>query len=236
MSSTTTPPRLNFTKKELQDKKYSKTELIDLLLETQSFTTTVLTRLEDVTSKLHDMSQEISTLKDSNNFAESLSRMETLERDSYSSQQYSRRDTIEIVGIPETVKSEDLEAKSIEILKNIDVTVEKKEIQACHRIGKKHTTIIKFVNRKSALECLSNKSRLKELDKSKVGFDKNSMLFINESLCYQYRRLFGICNSMRKENKIKKVWTYNGSIKICLNDDSIQAIGHKNDLVKLSLL
>ena len=60
--------------------------------------------------------------------------------------------------------------KSIEILKNIDVTVDKEDIQACHRIGKKHTTIIKFVNRKSALECLRNKSRLKELDK--VGFDK----------------------------------------------------------------
>ena len=120
------------------------------------------------------------------------------------------------MGIPETVKSKDLEAKSIEILKNIDVIVKKDEIQACHLIGKKHTAIIVFVNHKSALNCLRDESHLRELDKSKVRFNKNTLPFIKESLCYQYHRLFGICNSIRKENGIKKVWTYNGTIKICL--------------------
>ena len=70
MSSSKTVPCLNYTKKELQEKKYSKADLIDHLLEAQSFTINVLTLLEDVTSKLHDMSEEINTLKDSNNFTE----------------------------------------------------------------------------------------------------------------------------------------------------------------------
>ena len=89
--------------------------------------------------------------------------MDILERDSYSSRQYSRKDTIEMVGILETVKSKDLEEQSIEILKSIDVIVKKDEIQACHHIGRKHTTIIKFVNRKSALNCVHSESQLKGL-------------------------------------------------------------------------
>ena len=98
-------------------------------------------------------------------------RIEKLERDSYASQQYSRRDTIEIVGMPENVTNESLEAKSIEIMKAIGANPSPQNIQACHRIGK-NATIIKFVNRKTALECLRNKGKVRDIDKTTFGFVK----------------------------------------------------------------
>ena len=52
--------------------------------------------------------------------------------------QYSRRNNIVIQGIPQSVKSKDLEDKVINVL----------DIEACHRLGDSRKTIVRFVNRK----------------------------------------------------------------------------------------
>ena len=78
-------------------------------------------------------------------------------------EQYGRRNNLEITGIPDEIKDEDLEEKVIEILNKIDVNVSTKDIEACHRIGKSREnskkTIIQFVNRKYAKKALLNKKR-----------------------------------------------------------------------------
>ena len=51
--------------------------------------------------------------------------------------QYSRRNNVEISGIPQSVSDNQLEEKVVNILKAIDVNITTNEIEACHRLGKK---------------------------------------------------------------------------------------------------
>ena len=82
-----------------------------------------------------------------------------------SNNQYVRRNNLEISGIPNSVSDEDLESKVIEILSKINIKLQKKEIEACHRLpptrkNPTKKTIIRFVNRKKAEKSLKNKKML----------------------------------------------------------------------------
>ena len=62
-------------------------------------------------------------------------RVEMLERSHLSSLQYTRREAIEISGIPHTVPDIDLENKSLEILESIGVAkINPLNVHACHRL------------------------------------------------------------------------------------------------------
>ena len=134
--------RFNYSKDELE--KLDKSDLIEALLANQSYTVKILANLEDVNKQLgtlrlevNDLKTQVSASSSSTTDAISDRRMTDLERDSFASQQYSRRDSIEIVGIPESIGNEDLEAKTIKLLKAINVDVTASDIQACHRLTKK---------------------------------------------------------------------------------------------------
>ena len=67
--------------------------------------------------------------------------------------QYGRRHNEVSSGISENVPDNNLESTVISALSDIDVQVESKDIEACHRIGKPsfktQTTIVRYVNRKN---------------------------------------------------------------------------------------
>ena len=56
--------------------------------------------------------------------------------------QYSRRNNIEISGIPKSVRDNQLEEKVVDILKAIDVNITSNEIEACRRLGKKRRMLL----------------------------------------------------------------------------------------------
>ena len=69
--------------------------------------------------------------------------------------QYSRRNNVEIPGIPESVCESQLEENVVDILKAIYVNITSNEIEACHRLGKKkENVIVQFINRKYCLKAL----------------------------------------------------------------------------------
>ena len=80
-------------------------------------------------------------------------RLYNLERSFNMSQQYLRRDSLEISGIPGSIKDDEIEKEVIEIFKDAKVTVNRQpikpmDIQAAHRIGNKGKVIVKVFNRK----------------------------------------------------------------------------------------
>ena len=231
--------RFDYTQDELE--KLDKAALIDVLLANQSFTVKLLANMEDLNknvsslkTEMNDLKAKVSAVSTTNSDASQSKRLVELERDNFALQQYSRRDSIEIVGIPESVGDEALEEKTIKLLKAINVNVSASDIQACHRLTKKTRVIVKFVNRKSAISCLRNKAKLKSLDLKKIGLPA-ATIFINESLCPSYRRLFWRCNELYKQKKLLGVWSYNGTVKIKLSDESVKAILHDVDIESLSL-
>ena len=162
-----------------------------------------------------------------------LKRIIDLERQTNANSQYSRRECLEISGIPSSVGHDQLEGKVCEILKSIDVEVPPNKIEACHRL-KNNQTIIKFSSRKDCKKVLENRSKLKVSDKTTLGFDQDHRIFINESLCPEYRFLFWKCRELFKRSKVFSYWTFNGVIKIRLSDGGkIYAITHVTDLKTL---
>ena len=134
--------------------------------------------------------------------------------------QYGRRESNEILNIPSSVKIEQREGKVIEILHHIGVKVESKDIIAVHRLkghnnGKHPSTIVRFVNRKHAFLSLKNKRQI-NISEEKMGLKH---LFIIENLCPVYKQLFEKCRNLKKENRIKHLWTHNGTINIRFTDD-----------------
>ena len=103
------------------------------------------------------------------------------EREIYSADQYSRRNNIEINGIPNSVDDKHLETTVINLLNEIDVEVDTSGIEACHRLPSKtgsKTTIIKFVNRKVCEEAMKNKFKLSSCDKSAIGIGEDVNIYI----------------------------------------------------------
>ena len=77
------------------------------------------------------LATENAVLKKFNNFIEATEkRLIDLERNQYKNQQYSRRDSIEISGIPQTIQQNDLEAEVIKIYEAAEVNVHGEKLEA----------------------------------------------------------------------------------------------------------
>ena len=63
------------------------------------------------------------------------------ERQCWANAQYSRRDTIEVIGIPTSIRDKNLEDKVRNIFGEIGVNVNERDIQACRRLREKDRTI-----------------------------------------------------------------------------------------------
>ena len=57
-----------------------------------------------------------------------------LERQCWANAQYSRRDCLEVAGIPESVKQNELEDKVLRIFKKVGCDIPTDNIKACHRV------------------------------------------------------------------------------------------------------
>ena len=101
-------------------------------------------------------------------------------------EQYGRRNNLVISDIPDSVHDSDLESTVTSILSNIDVNVESREVEDCHRIGKSNNgskkTIIRFINRNYCRKALLNKKQLERIDLKKHQFVSGKRIFINEHL------------------------------------------------------
>ena len=98
------------------------------------------------------------------------------ETDFQAALQYDRLNSIVISGIPPGISDDELENKSINIIYKVNTTkVISRDIESYHRLGKKRDTLIKFVNRKDAEQCIDNRSKL-------TNFNRVEPIHINQHL------------------------------------------------------
>ena len=73
-----------------------------------------------------------------------------LETDLNKQDQYIRHNNLDIQGIPDSASDDQLEEKVIEIFNQINVKIDKFDIEDCYCMGKlKKTTIVSFGNKKN---------------------------------------------------------------------------------------
>ena len=131
-----------------------------------------------------------------------------------SADQYSRRNNIVIQGIPQSVKSKDLEDKVINVLDKVNVKVTKNDIEACHRLGDSRKTIVRFVNRRHSFEALKNKKMLMSVDPTSIGLDKNTNLFLSQNLSDYNNKIASHCRELRRKRLIDLTWDLVGKFFI----------------------
>ena len=138
-----------------------------------------------------------------------------LQRQCWANAQYSRRECLEIAGIPQNIDHSQLEDKVIQVLNKVGSSITSENVEACHRISSKNDrVIIKFSRRKDCQEVLSVKKDLKNLNMAEVGLPENTRLFVNPSLCSYYRVLWSKSKKLLSMGKINNFYVSNGMIKI----------------------
>ena len=166
-----------------------------------------------------------------------MERLVVTERKCWANEQYSRRECLEISGIPESVSDNALEDKIQGVLRGIDAEVDTENIELCHRLKGKRSkgrVILKLSKRKDAEKIKLNKKKLKNIDHRKIGLSSGTKVFINESLCGYYKLLWSKCKKLFLEKKIASFWVTNGTVKIKLLNDQVRSITHEVDLSALT--
>jgi len=158
-----------------------------------------------------------------------------LEKRVISLEQYSRRECLEIRGVPDEIEHQNLIAFLIPLFERLNVYItNENEIQACHRLKNKSDVIIKFSNRYQRNGILTNRKMLKDIsgeDKEDLGLNPNGDVFINESLSPYNRKLTGIATILKKRGKLFSFWTVNGTIRFVFheNDEEFYTVTHERD-------
>ena len=108
-----------------------------------------------------------------------------MERNMHRMEQYSRRECIEIVGIPSSITNDLLEEHVLLIFEKVGVVLETMDIVACHRLGKTNRVIVKLLNCKDSQYILEKKHKLRNIALYNNDESENSnsrKIFINQSL------------------------------------------------------
>ena len=158
-------------------------------------------------------------LKNVNNLL--LTRLTTLERQCWAHVQYSRRECLDIVGIPHEVSGEVLEENVLKIFEKLGCDISPDRIEACHRVGRTtDTVIVKFSKRKDCQHVSSVKKDFKKLAMEDSESPGNNELFINRSLCPYYKMLWSKSKKLHSLGKIHSFFISGDSIKIRVNKNS----------------
>ena len=220
----------NHTEESLKNMK--KEQLVELVLHLQNKTTeainTLTEEVRNVNQNFKRLESDVIITKNTNSLL--MNKLIETERQCWANAQYSRRECIEVIGIPTTIDNKDLEEKVCDIFEKVGVTVVESDIEACHRI-KNNKTIVKFCRRKMCHDVLRKKKYLKKVKPADLGFSEDTQLYINESLCPYYKGLWNKCKALWNEKRIFSFFTSNGIIKYTLREDGeVYTVTHLQDL------
>ena len=121
-----------------------------------------------------------------------------LEKAQAMSEQYSRRNNIELAGFPKSIKDNVFEETIINICEEHGIDISPMDIEACHRLPLSNAqankdpsqckrVIVKFFNRKLPKRLLQIKKTISSM--SSNHFNITGRVFVNTSLCIYYRFL-----------------------------------------------
>ena len=166
--------------------KLLKKDLIVIILAMQSKTSAdnaeLLEEICTLNSKFDIMQSDLLVAKKMN--SELSSRLVNMERQCWANAQYSRRECLEIVGIPKEVEQKNLKSKVMSVLEKVGCKIDPDNIEDCHRLSKKSdNTIIKFSRRKDCQHVFRVKRDTRKLNLEYLGFRGENKIYTNWSLC-----------------------------------------------------
>ena len=147
-------------------------------------------------------------------------RITTLERQCWANAQYSRKECVEVVGIPRQVDDKHLEAKVLSIFQKVGCTIAPEFTDDCHRLGKNNNrVIVKFTRRKDCKQVLQVKKDLKDLTADDLDLPRGTKIFVSQSLCLYYRILWSKTKRLESMGKIDSFFISGGTVKIKIDEN-----------------
>ena len=124
--------------------KLNKKELITILLSLQSKVESAnnetLDQVRRLNQKFNQLESENIIVKQANSLISI--RLVDMERQCWANAQYSRRECLEMVAIPDSVQNNELEDMVLTIFKKIGSEVSPCDIEVCHRLKKDNDRVI----------------------------------------------------------------------------------------------
>lgn len=138
-------------------------------------------------------------------------------------EQYSRKNNIEIKGVPCT-QGESCRAILQSIGNKIQCPLSDSDVDIVHRVPSSSNTkhlIARFCSRSKKAEFIS-KARKARLQTSDLGFSGNDArpVYINDHLTQQNKKIFAMALNLKKERKWQFLWTDDCQIKARKTTDS----------------
>ena len=223
---------------ELKSSIKALTERCNELEKSQDFVSkkydTAIAALQSVKSEISDLDKKHTTIV--NSLEEKLGELAgTTDRQDQSlyrvesaldeTQQYLRRDCLEINGVPiSSYENPNQLVKEVGLLAGVEI--DDRHIAAAHKLpdskNVKNRLIVKFIQRDKREELYKHRKNLvgKNISHLPSVEDGNGKIFINESLTSYRKRLFGRIREYKRNNNLKYLWTSNGKIMLKVNDTS----------------
>ena len=175
----------------------------------------------DKIRKLNDnFSKSEADVKITKNINNLLSqRVVDLERQCWANAQYSRRECLEVVGIPRSVDDNSVEEKIIKVFEKVSCNIDSSNIEVCHRITQRNDRVnVRFSRRKDCQRKLSVKKILQKLKMEGIGLAGDNKVFINHSLCPYYRVLWSKTKVLFSMGKINRLMVSNRTVKAKISE------------------
>ena len=80
---------------------------------------------------------------------------------------------------------------------------------------------------------IAEQKKVKALKPECLNLPAGVKIYINESLCPHYKKLWRICRKLWDAKRILSFWVSNGSIRVKLVNENVSTITHDCDLEKL---
>ena len=161
-------------------------------------------------------------------------RLVKVERTMNLNQQNSRKNNLEIHGLPDNIQQTNLKSQIVKIVNALDIRCGEDDIEACHRLKSKFSpkpTIIRA--RRNLLEKIVDKRKEVNNIVTAVGLPQDTKIYVTNNLCPHMKSLAYECRLLKQKNRIKDTWSFNGVLKIKRLNDDIIKISHEVDLFKL---
>ncbi|XP_078363467.1 uncharacterized protein LOC144647547 [Oculina patagonica] len=134
-------------------------------------------------------------------------------------EQYTRKNSLEIEGIPENICDD--EEAVLKVAQVLNVDVKREDIDICHRIKRKKSNpiIVRFISHKVKRALYKQRVKLKNISGSQLfpsapatARPSSNRIFVNENLTAHRRNLVRMANDMKQDGILKGVWTVDGKI------------------------
>ena len=193
----------------------SKEELIEELItvdDKSSKLSGLSNRFDDFLRRFEVVSSDLAIARNCNKLL--TERVAQLERNAATNAQYHRRESVEVNPVSPSISDEELKVNICKVLSLTGHEVKPDDLQACHRLKKKESVIVKFKCRKLKRKVLVNRKNLgnKSEDLRQLRF--SGKLFILESMCHENHQLAYKCCQLKNAGKIHSTWFWNNAANV----------------------